>query len=128
MNPTPLFDHLFEQGESSIPSVVVKRRAIKTQTVAPARASDPETSVQAANANQEIRGAQRIRVYEYLKSVGPRGATDFEIGTALSILRTSAGKRRRELQDMGHVEDSGTRRQTDTGSTGIVWRIKRTDK
>jgi len=126
-SPLPLFDRIFEQGESLIPSGAVKRRAIKTQSVAPARASDPETSIQAANANQEIRGAQRIKVYEFLKSVGPRGATDFEIGQALSILRTSAGKRRKELCELGHVEDSGMRRQTDTGSSGIVWRIKRSD-
>lgn len=123
--PLPLFDRIFEQGESSIPSARVRRTAIKAQPVAPARQSDPDTSHVAANANQEIRGAQRIKVYEYLKAVGLHGATDYEIGVALSILRTSAGKRRKELLEMGHVEDSGERRQTDSGSTAIVWRIKR---
>lgn len=119
----PLFDRIFEQGESSIPSARVRRTAIKTQPIAPARATDPATSHVAANANQEIRGAQRIEVYEHLKSAGAHGATDYEIGVALSILRTSAGKRRKELADLGHVEDSGERRQTDSGSTAIVWRV-----
>lgn len=121
--PLPLFDRIFEQGESSIPSARVRRTAIKTQSVAPARASDPDTSHMAADANQEIRGAQRIKVYEYLKSVGPHGATDYEVSVACKILRTSAGKRRKELVDLVHVEASGTRRQTDTGSSGIVWRV-----
>jgi hypothetical protein len=120
----PLFDHVFKAGESAVPAAVVKRRAIKSQPVAPARESDPTTSQQAADANREIRGAQRIKVYEYLVSVGPRGATDFEIGAALHILRTSAGKRRKELLELGHVEDSGERRQTDTGAMAIIWRIR----
>lgn len=121
--PLPLFDRMFEKGESSVTPAVVKRRAIRSQPVAPARATDPDTSQQAASANQEIRGAQRIRVFRYLESAGAQGATDYEIGVALSILRTSAGKRRKELCDLGHVEDSVMRRRTDSSSSATVWRI-----
>lgn len=123
--PLPLFDRMFEKGESSRPLSAVKTSAIKSRSSAPARQSDPDTSQKAASANYEIRGAQRLKVFNYLVSTGPRGATDYEIGSALSILRTSAGKRRKELCDMGHVEDSGTRRQTDSASSAIVWRIKK---
>lgn len=121
---TPLFDHVFKAGESSIPSVVVKRRAIKSQPISPARKSDPSTSIEAANANQEIRGEQRKRVYDYLVSVGAKGATDYEIAQACGILRTSAGKRRKELVDMGLVEYAGFSRRTDTGASARVWRVK----
>lgn len=121
---TPLFDHVFKTGESAIPSSVVRSRAIQSQSIAPARSTDPETAHEAANANQEIRGEQRRRVYEYLKSCGPNGATDYEISVACGILRTSAGKRRKEIQDLGYVIDPGTRRQTDSNSSAIVWKIK----
>lgn len=127
---TPLFDHVFKAGESAIPSSVVKRRAIKSQPVAPARQSDPETAHEAANANQGSRDILRLRVYDYLKSVGDKGANDYEIGKALStpdheVLRTSAGKRRGELVKAGFVEYAELSRPTDTGAPARVWRIKR---
>lgn len=68
-------------------------------------------------------GATRMRVLTFLGAMGGIGATDYQIGQALQILRTSAGKRRKELQDDGYVVDSGTRRKTDTGCNAIVWRI-----
>lgn len=71
-------------------------------------------------------GTQRMNVLERLVLAGPRGLTDFELSEQLGILRTSAGKRRKELMEGGLVADSGDRRLTDTGSTAIVWVI--TDK
>jgi len=124
MSTQPLLDLIFKQGESSIPPVVVKTHAIQSQPVSPVRSTDPSTAIEAANANQEIRGEQRKKVYDYLVSVGAKGATDYEIGAGLSILRTSAGKRRHELVSLGYVIDSGTRRQTDSNSTAIVWKVK----
>ena len=110
---TPLFDHIFTQVESKISSSTVKRRAIETQPTSPARNSDPETAHEAANANQEIRGRLKVAVFQYLVSRGSEGATDYEIGRDLNLIRTSAGKRRHELMMLGHVEDSGMRRKTD---------------
>lgn len=117
----PLFDKVFESNESVRP---VRRRAVETQPVAPARNSDPVTSHEAANVPAPIRGEQRVRVYLHLLKCRANGATDYEIGRALGILRTSAGKRRKELLDLGYVIDSGMRRQTDTKSSGIVWKVK----
>jgi len=91
---------------------------------APARRTDPETAHEAAAENQDVRTSTRREVLIYLQFCRQTGATDYEICEALGILRTSAGKRRHELVALGLVENSGQRRQTDTGSTAIVWRAK----
>jgi hypothetical protein len=89
--------------------------------IAPARQADPDTAHEAAKINLEIHGAQRLSVLCYLRSQGTSGATDYEIGRAIGILRTSAGKRRKELCELGLVRDLGQRRSTDTGATAMVW-------
>lgn len=98
--------------------------AIANQRVSPSRRSDPATSQESAESNSEVRGKQRIAVYGYLLGRGEEGATDYEIGQALGILRTSAGKRRKELQESGKVEKTDRRRFTDSLSSAIVWRAK----
>ncbi len=89
-----------------------------------ARNDDPETAHEAARKEPTRRSEQREKVYRVLKGVGAKGATDYEVGTDLHILRTSAGKRRKELQEAGLVLDSGRRGETDTGSTAIIWVLK----
>ena len=85
-----------------------------------ARTTDPDTSHLAAK-SASVRGPnQRLKVWEAIKHLGE--ATDYEISAYLQILRSSAGKRRQELTEVGLVEDSGKRRLTDTGSSAIVWR------
>lgn len=96
---------------------------VAAQQVSPARRSDPETSQAAADAWPEIRGEQRIAVYRFLLSQGKAGATDYAIGQALRIQRTSAGKRRKELLDLGYVIETDRRAATDTGASAIVWQI-----
>lgn len=49
------------------------------------------------------------------------GLTDYELSEVLSILRGSASKVRGHLAEGGWVNDSGHRRNTDTGSPAIVW-------
>ena len=66
---------------------------------------------------------QRAWVLDHYKKMGEYGSTDYETSLALRILRTSAGKRRKELCEQGLIIDSGTRRPTDTKATAIVWRI-----
>lgn len=95
-------------------------RPVETLPVSPARDTDPETAHEAAG-DSELRGKQRLAVLEYLIHRGPHGATDYETGDGLGILRTSAGKRRKELETAGLVTNSGVRRPTDTNSTAIVW-------
>jgi hypothetical protein len=98
---------------------------IKHASVGPARSTDPGTAHKAASANHDVRGTQRLAVFLHLKACGQVGATDYETGLALDILRTSAGKRRKELCELGFVENSGERRETDTQSTAIVWRLSK---
>lgn len=96
---------------------------VASRDVSPARRSDPETSHAAAAAWPEIRGEQRIAVYRFLLSCGSAGATDYAIGQALQIQRTSAGKRRKELLELGYVIETDRRAATDTGASAIVWQI-----
>ena len=85
-----------------------------------ARTTDPDTSHLAAE-SASVRGPnQRLKVWEAIKHLGE--ATDYEISAFLQILRSSAGKRRQELTELGLVESTGKRRVTDTGSAAIVWR------
>lgn len=91
--------------------------------VTPARTTDPATSHQAAAANTEVRGRQRVQVMQYLKAQGAKGATDFEISQGTGLLRSSASKRRGELTAAGLVSKTAQRRKTDTNSTAIVWTV-----
>lgn len=85
-----------------------------------ARSTDPDTSHAAAK-GASVRGpSQRTQVWQALKEL--KEATDFEIASYLGILRSSAGKRRQELTDLGLIEATTKRRPTDTGSAAIVWR------
>ena len=85
-----------------------------------ARTTDPDTSHKAAQ-NASRRGpSQRKRIWEALKRLGD--ATDYELSIEVGILRSSAAKRRQELQDLGHVQPTEHRRRTDTGSLAVVWR------
>ena len=88
-----------------------------------ARNTDPDTSHLAAE-TASVRGPnQRLKVWEALNTLGE--ATDYELSIACGILRSSAGKRRQELLELGLVESTGRRRATDTGSSSIVWRPSR---
>lgn len=94
--------------------------------VSPARNSDPDTSQIAALIDKSLRSRQRVEVLFALYSAGEIGATDFEISEKLKpMLRTSAGKRRKELVDVLLVESTKERRTTDTDSPAVVWRITR---
>lgn len=84
------------------------------------RTQDPDTSHQAAT-NASKRGpSQRRRIWEALQRL--ETATDYELAMATGILRSSAAKRRQELQNLGHVIETPKRRATDTGTPAIVWR------
>jgi len=85
-----------------------------------ARTTDPHTSKEAAASASKRGPTQRRRVWNTLNNLG--NATDFEISVTLGILRSSASKRRQELSDLGFIIDTGLRRNTDSGSSAIVWR------
>ena len=89
-----------------------------------ARRSGRDTERAAADrvASHNINGF-RYSVLEALERAGNAGLTDYEISRELGVLRTSAGKRRKELYELGLCQDTDERRATDTGASAIVWRI-----
>ena len=88
------------------------------------RRTDPDTSREAAAPD---RARDRDRAYAAL-SRAVDGLTDFELAAAIGRQQTSAGKRRGELRDAGLVVDSGVRRPAPSGSSAIVWRVRRDDE
>jgi hypothetical protein len=85
------------------------------------RATDFDTSRKAARSASKRGPSQRDKVLLALHDL--KSATDYEIGEHCGILRSSAAKRRQELQEMGLVKDSNERRKTDTGTLAIVWTV-----
>jgi hypothetical protein len=77
------------------------------------------------------KGSQRARVLRAFEvdradPTEPIGFTDYELGRLLSMFRWVAGTRRGELiRDGWPIVDTGERRPTDTGSTAIVWALRR---
>jgi hypothetical protein len=101
--------------------------------VSPARNQDLDTAQIAALINTSLRKGQRVDVLIALAAAGYYGATDFELSEACStpeskMLRTSAGKRRKELCDVGCAMITDDRRPTDTDSPAVVWRITATGR
>lgn len=102
--------------------------------VAPARATDPETSHMAAIIPIGQRTTDRALVLELLYE-NRDGLTDFDLAARATqrfgrlFKQTSLGKRRGELVSLGLVErardDDGApvHGRSDTGSPAIVWRI-----
>lgn len=78
------------------------------------------TSWMAAHANRVRSGGQRRRILEALHTRGDHGATDYELGVACGLLRTAAGTRRKELEELELVEQTQRTRLTDTGSPAYV--------
>jgi hypothetical protein len=87
-----------------------------------ARASDPETSHQAARDNPLHKAADRRRVL-LIHAQHPAGLTDFELAELCAGQQTSLGKRRGELRDAGLIVNAGIRRPAPSGSLAIVWKI-----
>lgn len=87
-------------------------RALENR-VGPSHRNDPSTSRRAALGNMPRSGTQRARVLTALLAAGD-GATDFELGKTLGILRTAAGTRRHELAEQGLVTATERERETDT--------------
>jgi hypothetical protein len=65
-------------------------------------------------------GPLHSRVLAYLRSVRA-GATDEELMDGTGIAPNTLRPRRRELQIMGRVKDSGATRPTKSGRKAVVW-------
>lgn len=108
---------LFDNAGVPMPDALPDRKRLGTF-----RKSDPDTPRLAALDNYDNSGQQRRAVLKALVAAGDRGMTDYE-HEANGILRTSAGKRRLELEMLHLVERTKERRATDTHSTGIVFKV-----
>ena len=95
-----------------------------TSPIGHARNGDPETSHDAAASlsPDTIRLSQQ-RVLDYLYRWGP--LTDTELVAALNGEQSPSGirTRRRELADLGFVQDSGQRATLKSGRKAILWSI-----
>lgn len=94
--------------------------ALRANRLGTVHAKHLDTEMSAAEDNRPKSGSQRCRVFFALGEQAA-GLTDYELGEVLGILRTSAGKRRKELTEIGLVEMAHARRPTDTGSEAHVW-------
>lgn len=96
---------------------------------AAARASDPVTSVMAAERAVPHVTKDRLAVltvHYHHRYAG--GLDDFQLAEFLDRKQTSVGKRRGELVEMGFIEPTGERRPSPsslTNSVVAVWRITR---
>lgn len=108
---------LFDAAGQPNPDVLPNRKRLGKW-----RKTDGDTPRLAALTNYNTSGKQRRAVLKALVEAGDEGMTDQQ-HEANGILRTSAGKRRLELEEMGLVESTAERRPTDTGSPAIVFKV-----
>jgi hypothetical protein len=79
------------------------------------------TSAAAADIVLPITGKTRIAVYEFTEDCGPWGATleEMEGGTGLSA--NTVRPRRKELEELGFIVDSGHTRKNKNDRDCIIW-------
>lgn len=85
------------------------------------------TSREAARLIGSKAATDRRRVLDYLKARGREGATDREIGEALSLGGDTVRPRRWELVHAGLVVDSDETRRTPSGRNATVWVVLDTE-
>ncbi len=86
------------------------------------------TSEEAAVSMREVAGVLRRRVYAYIASKGPYGATDEEIELGLSLPSNTSRPRRWELYREGKIRRSGITRKTLSNRNADVWVVKYEDQ
>ena len=80
-----------------------------------------DTSRAAAAAVRPITGESRLAVYHFIEDCGSWGATLEEIQQGTGMKDNTVRPRRKELEEMGAVVDSGKRRKNEGGRDVIVW-------
>ena len=86
-----------------------------------ARATDPETSHQAARRAASKAQTHRALALRVLRA-HPDGLTDWELADRTGVMQTSIGVRRHELVKAGLVVKTALRRPSPSGCASIVWR------
>ncbi len=79
------------------------------------------TSLAAARGVASKAATLREKLLAYLRGRGALGATDEEAQKALGMPANTERPRRRELEQMGLVRDSGSTRPTASGRAAVVW-------
>lgn len=79
------------------------------------------TSKEAAEAIRPKVNALQAKVFDAIYSKGLFGATDSEIQDALKMEGSTERPRRRELEIMGKIVNSGTSRKQENGRNATVW-------
>lgn len=91
------------------------------------RATDPDTSRDAAALALQSASAHRQLAARALLAAGPDGLTDFQLADVTGLAQTSVGKRRHDLQRAGLVfplldaDGKQVRRPTPSGATAGVY-------
>lgn len=114
---------VFDEATQYTRPIEQARAALLNRRPSPVHKDDPPTSMYASIAAALRAPSVRQRVLLALSDAGEYGATDYEVSKVLGILRTTAGKRRVELQRLGLCERTDKRRLTDTATTAVVHRI-----
>jgi hypothetical protein len=92
--------------------------------VAFARRTDPDTSREAAEVVSPVIRQVRLAVLQYAESCGAPGFTDVALNAHFASHSSTYRTRRRELVDLGMIEDTGERVTVgDGGRRHAVWRI-----
>ena len=102
--------------QSEVPNKPIDRNVVITSN------HSQRTSLAVAQAILPKTGSVRRAVYEYVLRSGLRGATDQEIGKALSISGDTIRPSRGSLVADGWITDSGTTRVNEKQHDCIVWR------
>ena len=86
----------------------------------PPAVSHSATSIAAAREIKRAIGSLHKRILDHLKE---HPSTDEEMQSALDIGANTQRPRRRELQLMGYILDSGEVRPTSAGRSAVVWKL-----
>lgn len=88
------------------------------------RATDPQTSKQAAKQAVMFKGKHAAKIFGWLCDHATGGTKD-EIAAGTGIDAISVARRMKELCRTAGVYDSGETRRTPTGRAAIVWKVRR---
>lgn len=89
----------------------------------PPAQSHSVTSIAAAQSIRKSIGPLHQRILSFLAELPNMGATDEEMQFELDMPANTQRPRRRELELMGRITDSGKTRLTRSGREAVIWRL-----
>jgi hypothetical protein len=85
----------------------------------PSQKHSPTSIAAAASIKMRI-GPMHRKILAWLEQ-NPSGASDERMARVLGIGQNTFRPRRRELQLLGRIKDSGRKELTDSGSDAVIW-------